>query len=80
MSLRSYADQVFEEDEAAIRSRFSSHEKLEAVERELRYRRNVYGRRVSEGRMTQALADRQISLFESIAADYRKDCRRERLL
>jgi hypothetical protein len=50
---------------------FSKAQKLEAVERELKYRRRVYARRVADGQMTQDFADLQIALFESIALDYR---------
>ena len=80
MSLRAYEDQVWEEQQTQVRRTFTAEEKLEAVERELGYRRRVYGRRVSEGKMTQQLADRQIGIFESIAADYVKAARGERLL
>lgn len=59
---------------------FSAEEKLEAIERELRFRRQVYPRRVAEKRMTQQLADRQIALFEQIAEDYREKSKGERLL
>ena len=59
---------------------FTSAEKLAAVERELTYRRRVYARRVADEKMTQALADRQIALFEAIAADYRAAAEKERLL
>lgn len=52
-------------------AKFTNKEKAEAVERELKYRRYVYPRRVSDGRMTQAAADKQIALFEDIYEDYR---------
>lgn len=55
-------------------------EKLEAVTRELAYRRRVYARRIEAGQMTQQLADRQIKLFEEIEADYQQMVKRERLL
>jgi len=55
-------------------------EKLEAVRREIAMRRAVYGRRVTENKMTQKLADQQIELFEEIAADYEKLAAKERLL
>lgn len=58
----------------------TAQQKLEAVERELGFRRRVYGRRVSEGKMTQRLADEQISVFEAIADDYRGKAAGERLL
>jgi hypothetical protein len=51
---------------------FTAAEKKSAVERELSYRRRVYPRRIADGRMTQALADRQIAIFEQILEDYGK--------
>lgn len=59
---------------------FTAQEKLESVERELRFRRRVYKDRVVNDRMSQELADRQIALFEAIAEDYRKLAATERLL
>lgn len=58
----------------------TSAEKLEAVQRELNYRRRVYPRWIADKRMTQQLADRQIAIFEEIAADYQKLAEGERLL
>ncbi|HEV2079419.1 MAG TPA: hypothetical protein VGR19_05930 [Allosphingosinicella sp.] len=80
MSLRAHDDQVFEEDEAELRGRYSAEEKLAAVTRELGYRRRVYDRRVAAKQMRQVQADREIGIFESIEADYRKACRAGRLL
>lgn len=54
--------------------------KLDAVERELKLRRQVYERRVEKRQMTQAWADYQISIFEAIADDYRAKVEGERLL
>lgn len=51
---------------------FSATEKLAAVEREIGYRLRVYARRVAEGKMSKELADRQVAIFEEIAADYRE--------
>lgn len=65
--------------EAASRI-FTAAEKLAAVERELKYRRRVYARRVAERKMTQALSDEQIAVFEAIGADYRAAAEKERLL
>jgi hypothetical protein len=59
---------------------FTASDKLEAVRRELTFRRRVYPRRVADKRMTQQLADRQIALFEAIEADYQKLAEGERLL
>ncbi len=47
-------------------------EKLKSVERELGMRRQVYPRRVAEGKMKQEAADREIAVMEAIADDYRK--------
>lgn len=59
---------------------FTDAEKLEAVERELGYRRRVYERRVADKKMTQALADKQIKIFEEIADDYREKAKAARLI
>lgn len=48
------------------------HAKLEALKRELRFRRKVYPRLVSEGAMTQDAADRQIEIMQVIADDYER--------
>jgi hypothetical protein len=61
-------------------STFTFEEKLEAVQRELGYRKRVYARRVVDKQMTQALADRQIKLFEEIEADYQQMAQSRRLL
>ena len=59
---------------------FTAQEKLDAVEREIKYRRFVYPSRIASRKMTKELADRQIALFEAIADDYRKLAAGERLL
>jgi hypothetical protein len=59
---------------------FTAQEKLEAVRRELGFRRRVYPRRVDDGAMSQALADKQIGIFEAIEADYEAQAQKERLL
>jgi hypothetical protein len=59
---------------------YSAQEKLDAVERELRFRRRVYADRVASGKMTKSLADEQIAIFEQIAGDYRRLANTERLL
>lgn len=60
---------------------FTYEEKLEAVRRELTYRRRVYAARVKAEKMTKALADRQIAIFEAIEADYEKAAqKKERLV
>jgi hypothetical protein len=47
-------------------------DKYREVRRELALRRHVYRRRVRSGTMTQAQADRQIEVMESIVEDYRR--------
>jgi len=59
---------------------FTAAGKLAAVERELGYRRRVYPRRVADEKMTQSMADKQIAIFEAIAADYRAAAEKERLI
>lgn len=59
---------------------FTNQEKLAAVQRELGYRRRVFERRVAEGKMSKALADEQIAVFEQIAADYQKLTEGDRLI
>ena len=61
-------------------SSFTAADKLAAIKRELVYRRRVYPRRIAAATMTQALADRQIAIFEAIAADYEELAAGERLL
>ena len=51
---------------------FSVNEKLACVERELRYRIRVYARLVSEGRMTERQAGREIAILGAIVQDYRE--------
>ena len=59
---------------------FTYEQKLEAVRRELKYRRRVYPRRVEARQLTQALADYQLAIFEAIEADYVKAEAKERLI
>ena len=47
-------------------------DKLQCVVRELGFRRRVYARRVEQGKMPQAQADREIAVMESIAKDYQR--------
>lgn len=51
---------------------FSSREKYEAADREAKYRARVYPRWVAAARMTQSIANTQLALMLSIAADYKK--------
>ncbi len=48
------------------RERFSLADQIEEVERELRYRYGVYAKRVDDGKMTRAQADRQIALMRNV--------------
>ena len=54
---------------------YSDHDKLLCVERELRFRRVVYEKRVARGAMSKDQADREIATMEAIAADYRDSVR-----
>ena len=47
-------------------------ELLACIEREVKLRRRVYPRRVADGRMTQALAEKEIRRMENVA-DYLRD-------
>lgn len=47
-------------------------EKIQCLQRELKYRVRVYSRRVAEGKMTQKLADRELRVMKAILADYEK--------
>ncbi len=49
---------------------FSTDEKRAAIEREIKMRKRVYPRWVSEGRMKAEDADREIRVMEAILADY----------
>lgn len=61
-------------------STFTETEKLEAIRREIKYRRRVYAKRVAEGTMFKATHDYQIAIFEAIEADYVQRAEKERLL
>jgi hypothetical protein len=53
---------------------FTNQEKLKCIVRELALRRNVYRYRVSEHKMKQELADREIALMDAIRKDYEQLC------
>lgn len=61
-------------------SPFTAQQKLDAVEREIGFRRRVYERRVADKKMSQQKADHEIAIFEAIASDYREKAAGERLL
>jgi len=50
---------------------FTSSEKRECAERELKMRERVYPRWTAAGKMTQAKADAEIALMEAIVEDYK---------
>lgn len=60
--------------------KFTAEEKRDCARREVKLRRRVYPRRIDNGHMTQALADKQIALMEEIAADYEESAAGERLI
>jgi hypothetical protein len=51
---------------------FTNREKNKEALREVDYRRFVYSKRIGDGKMTQADADRKIAKMVEIAEDYRK--------
>lgn len=58
----------------------SNADKLACAERELKYRRWVYERRVAEGKMSAGKAAHEIACMESIAKDYADLVAKDRLL
>jgi hypothetical protein len=59
---------------------YTAKQKADALERELNYRRRVYDHRVADGKMTKALADYQIEIFEAMLAEYREAEKKEQLI
>ena len=59
---------------------FTAADKLACVERELKMRRRVYDRWISEGKMSAGKAAHEIAAMEAIAADYLKEVEKERLV
>jgi hypothetical protein len=47
-------------------------DKLECIERELKYRRFVYPKWIAANKMGQQKADREIAVMESIRDDYKR--------
>jgi hypothetical protein len=39
---------------------------IKCVEREIKFRRRVYARRISQGRMSEVFADQQLKLMEAV--------------
>lgn len=55
-----------------IHPAYTKAEKITALEREIRMRKEVFRRRVNAGQMTPQEAKYQIAIFESILVDYRR--------
>lgn len=55
-------------------------DQVACVERELRFRRRVYARRVEQGSMTQAKADQEIRDMEAVLETVQAAAAKERLL
>lgn len=47
-------------------------DKIEELEREIKYRWSVYGRMVANGKMRQEVMDRRILVMRAILEDYRR--------
>jgi hypothetical protein len=60
--------------------KYSAHDKLTAIDRELAYRRRVYPRLVANHQVSQQHANYQIAVLEAIADDYRELVKKEQLL
>jgi len=63
-----------------MNGKFTDQEKLDAIERELTYRRRVYLRRIELGKMRTEQARFQIAIFEAIRDDYKALAEKGRLL
>jgi hypothetical protein len=59
---------------------FTNEEKFKEARRELAYRQFVYSKRVAEGSMKAAQAEKQIALMTEIMEDYLALAEKERLL
>lgn len=55
-------------------------EQVQCVKRELGYRERVYARRVADGKMTQKLADRELTAMRAVLETLEKIAAAERLL
>jgi len=55
-----FPDDMFPESEIPLEAQ------IKCVEREITFRRRVYARRVSQGRMSEVFADQQIKLMEAV--------------
>lgn len=59
---------------------FTARDKMQAIQREVGYRRWVYPKRVEAGKMKQADADREIAIMDEIAREYGALAEKDRLL
>lgn len=59
---------------------YTNEEKLEAIRREIKQRERVYPRLIEAKKISKEFAERQIQIMQSIASDYEKLARSERLL
>lgn len=59
---------------------FTAKEKLDAADREVRYRVRVYERLIRDGKMSKEKADREVEIMRAIASDYHALALKERLL
>ena len=55
-------------EESFLAAEVSIEDQIACAEREVRFLRRVYARRISEGKMTQVLADKEIAGMEAIVA------------
>lgn len=61
-------------------SDFSNHDKLDCAKREVSKRKHVYTRLVSEGKLSQSKATREIRCMEAIVEDYENLAKADRLI
>ena len=59
---------------------FTETDKLACAKRELKFRERVYPRLIDTGKMTAALAARELDLMRAIVDDYKIKAAGERLL
>lgn len=50
---------------------FTLTEKIDCIQREIKFREKVYPRLISAGKMTQEKANREISIMQEILIDYK---------
>lgn len=55
-----FPDDMFPEAEIPLEAQ------IKCIEREITFRRRVYARRISNGRMSEIFADQQIKLMEAV--------------